>query len=91
MTHLDTLLGAVQEDPVWKNEPMLRRLQKAKSKYGDLLYPEAVAHGARGVQVRNPPKGKVLELLEEILATLRGGIHDLLQSELDLEFTRFIR
>ena len=45
----------------------------------------AVAHGAGRVQVRNPSKREVLELLQEILATLRGGVYHLLQSELDLE------
>ena len=45
----------------------------------------SVADGPRRGQVRNPAKCKVLEFLQEVFSALRGGIHDLLQTELDLE------
>ena len=70
---------------------LLLRVLVALLRVGRVLFAAAsaaaVSHGTRRVHVRNSSEGEVLELLQEILATLGGGIHHLLQSELDLQVT----
>ena len=50
---------------------LLLRVLVALLRVGRVLFAaSAVSHGTRRVQIRDPPESKVLELLQEILATL---------------------